>query len=262
MRKSVITACAAVLAAAVFGDITGSVTTEQGDTHKGAVRWSTRDKAYAVTTKGGIEIQVKATDVAELAIDKPTALDAAAAQVEKGQGKAAIGALQKIVKEYAHLQWDKVAGGYLARAYIDAGDAQSGLKACEAIIDADPSAAFRGELAPAYWDALLKLDRKAKLEAALEKAAKSGDRFSSGAALVKRGDVILAAKGDGADATRQALSDGYLRVVLLYRDVPQIQPEALYKASKCFERLGQSGRAESMRAQLKKDFASSPWAAK
>ena len=111
LRKSVVTALAALASAAVFGAVTGSITTEGGATQKGVIRWSMRDKAYAVTTKGGIEIQVKAADVAELAIDKPAALDAAAAQVEKGQGKAAIGALQKLVKDYAHLQWDKVAGG-------------------------------------------------------------------------------------------------------------------------------------------------------
>jgi len=262
MRKSIMAVLAALAASAAFADITGSVTTEQGDVHKGVVRWSTRDKAYAITTKGGVEIQVKPTEVAEMDIDKPAGYDEAVAKVESGQGKAAVGALQKIVKDYAHLQWDKTAGGYLARAYVSAGDAAKGLRACEEIIDADETAAFKGELAPAYWDALLALGRDAKLESCLEKAAKSGDRYSRGASFIKRGDIILKKKGEGNDAVKQALSDGYLRVVLLYTDVPQLQPEALGKAAKCFEKLGQAGRADAMRTQLKQGFPDSPWASR
>lgn len=261
MRKCVFVALAA-LATAAFADITGSVTTEQGDTHKGTVRWSVRDKAYAITTKGGIEIQVKPSEVAEMDIEKPAGYDEAVAKVESGQGKAAVAVLQKIVQEYAHMQWDKTAGGYLARAYIAAGDAAKGLKACEDVIATDPTAAFKGELAPAYWDALLAMGRSAKLESSLEKAAKSGDRYSVGAALIKRGDIILKTKGEGGDAMRQALTDGYLRVVLLYRDVPKLQPEALWKAAKCFDTLGQAGRADAMRSQLKQGFADSPWASR
>lgn len=262
MRRSAMAILAALVASAAFADITGSVTTEQGDTHKGTVRWSTRDKAYAITTKGGIEIQVKPTDVATIDIDKPAGYDEAVAKVEAGQGKTVVDVLQKIVKDYAHLQWDKTAGGYLARAYIAAGDAAKGLRACEEIIDSDSSAAFKGELAPAYWDALIALDRKAKLESCLEKAAKSGDRFSRGASILKRGDLVLKAKGEGNDAVKQALIDGYLRVVLLYRDVPQLMPEALSKAAKCFEKLNQSGRADAMRTQLKQSYPDSPWASR
>lgn len=264
MRMNVVMAAMAVLAsAAAFGAITGSITTENGDTHKGALRWSARDKAYAVTTKGNIELQVKASDVAELQVDKPEGFDAAAAKVDAGQGGSVVGVLEKIVKEYSHLEWDKTAGAYLARAYIDAGDAQKGLRTCEDVISGDPSAAFRGELAPAYWEALLKLGRTAKLESALEKAAKSGDRFSSGSALVKRGDVILAAKGgDAPEGVKKALTDGYLRAALLYRDVPKVRSEALYKTAQCFDRLNQAGRAEEMRTELKKAYPSSPWASK
>lgn len=265
MRKSVLTALAALASAAVFGAITGSITTESGDVQKGTIRWSTRDRAYAVTVKGGIEIQVKPADVAEMSIDKPDGYDEAVAQVNKGQGAAAVPVLQKIVKEYSHLDWDKAAGRYLAEALISSGDLNKGLSACEDIIKTDGDAAFTGDLAPAYWEALLKLGRRPKLENLLQKAAKSGDRFSAGAALIKRGDIILLDGKDSADAAKKALVDGYLRVVFMYTDAeiaPKLQPEALYKACKCFEKLGSSGRAETMRAKLKQQFADSPWAAK
>ncbi len=264
MRKLTVLMVAGVACAMAFGDVPGSITTESGETHKGSVRWSTRDKAYVVT-KGSVELQVKETEVAELDIAKPAGYDAAVDQVQKGQGAAAIPALQKITKDYQHLQWDKPAGRYLAEAYISSGKAEEGLKVCQSIISGEPAASYRGELAPAYWSALLALNKTSALEAALAKAAKSGDRFSSGSALILRGDIIMKAGNESNDAAKKALTDGYLRVVYLYNDsevAARLQPEALYKAARCFEKLGQSGRADTMRTNLKKNFASSPWAAK
>ena len=264
MRTHIIIALCAVAALTAPGAVTGKLTLENGEVQKGTLRWSAREKAY-VMTKGKVEQQFKATDVAEIDIDKPAAFDAAVAQVEKGQATAAIPALQKIVKEYAHLQWDKAAGRYLAEAYVAADKPADALKVCSDIIDGEPSAAYRGELAPAYWNALLSLNRRAPLEKNLEKAAKSNDRFARGAALIMRGDIALKDGKESADACKKALSDGYLRVVFLYKDAEfaeKLQPEALYKAAHCFDKLSQSGRADFMRTELKRAYASSPWANK
>ena len=173
--------------------------------------------------------------------------------------------VQRVMKDYAHLQWDRAAARNLAFAYLSSGNPEEAYKACKSVVDGDPSAAWKGELAPAYWQTLLKLNRKQPLEAALGKAAASGDRFASASALTLRGDLILATEGDGPEALRKALTEGYLRVALMYRgkDVgPRVCPEALYKAAQCFEKLGLSGRVETMRSTLKKEFAASPWAAK
>ena len=264
MRKLTVLLMAGVAYVAVFGDVPGSVKATSGETHTGNVRWSTREKAYVVT-KGNVELQVKETDVDALDINKPAGFDAAVDQVQKGQAAAAIPTLLKITKEYQHLQWDKVAGRYLAEAYIAAGKAEDALKACQGIVSGEPTAAYKGELAPAYWNALLALNKTSTLESVLAKAAKSGDRYSSGAALIMRGDVILKAGNESNDAAKKALTDGYLRVIYLYNDpgvAARLQPEALYKAAYCFEKLQQSGRADSMRSTLKKTYASSPWAAK
>ena len=264
MQRIIISALCAFAALAVSGAVTGLLKLENGDEMKGAVRWSTREKAYIVT-KGKIEQQFKAAEIAEMDIDKPEAFDAAVAQVAKGQGAAAIPALQKIVKEYAHLQWDKAAGRYLAEAYLAADKPDDALKACKDIIDGEPSAAYRGDLAPAYWSALLRLNRRAPLEKSLEKAMKSEDRFARGAALIMFGDIALKDGKESADACKKALTDGYLRVVFLYKDADvaaKLQPEALYKAAHCFDKLSQSGRADFMRTELKRSYASSPWANK
>ena len=219
MRTGIIFAAAAMAAVAALGDAPGSVTNKNGDIQKGMVRWSARDKAYVIAREG-VELQVKASEVSELNIDKPAGFDQA---VEKVNGKkdaaSAIPVLDKIVKSYRRLQWDLVAGRYLAQA-------------CQDIIATDSSAAYKGDLAPAYWSSLLALGKTTQLETALDRAFKTGDRYSSGAAFIVRGDMILKDGNESQDAARKALTDGYLRVVLLYKDekiAAKLRPEALYK---------------------------------
>ena len=264
MQRLFIGALCAFAALTVSAAVTGSLKLENGDELKGTVHWSAREKAYIVT-KGRVEQKIKAAEVAEIGIEKPAAFDAAVAQVEKGQSAAAIPVLQKIVKEYAHLQWDKAAGRYLAEAYLAAGKPNDALRVCEGIIKEDFSAAYRGELAPAYWSALLGLNRRNPLEKSLEKAVRGEDRFSRGAALIMYGDIAMKDGNGSADACRKALAEYYLRVVFRYRDddvAAKLRPEALYKAARCFDGLGQSARADFMRTELKKSYASSPWASR
>lgn len=262
MRKMMLMAVAAVSAATALADVPGTVVAANGEAHTGKIRWSARDKAYVVDNKG-IELQVKLSEVDRLEITKPAGYDDAVAKVEKGQPKGAIPVLEKIVKDYANLQWDKTAGRYLVEAYLADDKAEAALKACQSIILADSSAAYSGDLAPAYWKALLAVGKNAVLESNLEKAAKTGDRFSSASALIMRGDMLMKAGAESPDACRKALTDGYLRVVLLYREpavAPRVRPEALFKAARCFEKLRMAPRAEAMRQELKKLYGSSTWA--
>lgn len=269
MRTNIIFAGLCALAAVTAaGAVTGTVKTEVGEAQHGVIRWSSRDKAYVITTgskDGSLEVQVKAVDVVELDIPKPDTFDAAVAKVNGGNGAAAIPVLQNIVKEYSHLNWDKVAGRYLAEAYLAAEKPDEALKTCEAIIAGEPSAAYKGDLAPAYWSALLRLNRRSALEKNMKTALKGGDRFSRGAALLMTGDIIMKDGKESADACKKALTDGYLRVVYLYTEegvAERLRPEALYKAAVCFSTLRQSGCADVMRTELKALYASSPWASK
>lgn len=257
-------ALCALSALAAGGAVTGVIRTDTGVEHKGVMRWSSRDKAYVVT-KGNFEIQVKGDEVAEVEVPKPEGFDAAVAQVNKGQGAAAAPVLQKIVKEYTRFNWDKAAGRYLAEAYIAMEKPEEALKVCDGIIRDDPSAAYKGDLVPAYWSALLGANRRSTLTKNVERALKGKDRFSRGAALLMTGDMAMKDGNDSADACKKALIDGYLRVALLYTEpevAERLRPEALYKAASCFDKLNQSGRADAMRTELKASYASSPWANK
>ena len=92
-----------------------------------------------------------------------------------------------------------------------------------------------------------------QLEPLLKKAASSGDRPASAAALNLRGDIIVANGNGSPDVYKSALRDGYLRVALMYtdQDCTRERAEGMLKAANCFEKLGQAARAERLRNQAK-----------
>ena len=249
--KKLMVVVAAMAAANAFA-IQGSVSTET-ETFAGDVKWHARDKKYVIE-KGKISKEFKLADVTGLNIPKPAAYDKAVSQIEAGQGAAAIPALTKIVADYRMLQWDKPAGRYLALAHLAAGNAQKAYDACKPIIAEDKAAAYSGDLAAAYWQALLKLGKTQQLEGLVKKAAISGDRAASANALVMRGDMILASEGTSPEGLRKALTDAYLRVVLMYADEPcrDARIDAMQRAADCFDKLGQAARAEQLRSQARK----------
>ena len=250
MRKTMLMTVAALTAAELFA-IQGTVSTDV-ESVSGDVKWHARDKKYIIE-KGKITKEFKLADVTSLDIPKPAGYDKAVQAVENGQGASAVGVLSKIVADYRMLQWDKPAGRYLALAHLAAGNAQKAYDVCSPIVAEDKAAGYSGDLAAAYWQALLKLGKRDELEKMLKKAATSGDRPASAAALVMRGDIIVSTSNDAPDKLKDALRDGYLRVILMYQDAEcaRERGEACLKAAQCFDKLGQSARAEKLRQQAK-----------
>ena len=249
-KKTLILSLAALAVPELFA-IQGTISTD-AESFAGDIKWHAREKKYVVE-KGKITKEFKLADVTGVDVAKPAGFDKAVQLVQDGQGASAIGTLTKIVSDYRMLKWDKPAGRYLAMAHLAAGNAQKAYDACQAIVSEDKSAAYSGDLAAAYWQSLLKLGKTEQLEGLLKKASAAGDRQSSAAALVMRGDIIVAGSNDKPDELRRALRDGYLRVVLMYQDAPcaRERAEACLKAAQCFDKLGQSARAEQLRAQAK-----------
>lgn len=250
MRKTMLMTVAALAAAELFA-IQGTVSTAV-ESVSGDVKWHARDKKYIIE-KGKITKEFKLADVTSLDIPKPAGFDKAVQAVENGQGASAVATLTKIVADYRMLQWDKPAGRYLTLAHLAAGNTQKAYDVCSPIVAEDKSAGYSGDLASAYWQALLKLGKREELEKMLKKAATSGDRQASAAALVMRGDIIVAASHDSPAELKKALRDGYMRVVLMYQDADCVRErrEALRKAAGCFDKMGQAARAENLRAQAK-----------
>jgi len=227
---------------------------------KGELKWKAREKAYTVTANN-IDVEVPIADVKEIRVPKPKELTEAENLVRTERASQAIPVLEKISTDYLMLTWDRPATRLLAAAYLQAGEADKAIKVCETVIRSDPEAAYLGEVAPIYWQALLKKGNTSKVEGLMAQAIKSGDRLASAFALVMRGDMILAT-GETNENAKKALKDGYLRVVALYTTERGARAEALYKASKCFEKLGQTQRADGFRSELKKEFAGTEWATK
>jgi tetratricopeptide (TPR) repeat protein len=249
-------------AGAAWAQIFGALITTEDRRIEGTIKWKVREKTYAVTAKDGkVELEMAPASIKELQIPRPKELDAAVKSIQDGNAAAAVPVLEKLSSDYLMLQWDKVATRLLTDAYIRAGDAEKAIRVCEKIIASNPEAAYLGEMAPAYWQALMKAGRTSKAEDLVTKAIKSGDREASAFALILRGDLILAS-GETNEIAKKALRDGFLRVVTLYKNVKSAQPEALYKAAKCFEKLGQTSRADQMRTTLKSEFSTSEWARK
>lgn len=239
----------------------GRITRTDGQQLQGSIRWMPQGRRYVVSVRRPdgqtIDTPVPAGEVRKVEVPKPEKLDAAIRAVQAGKGSAAIPVLEQIVSQYAMMGWDEPAARYLAKARIDAGDAAGAIKICEDIIKAKPSAAYLGDVAPIYWQALLKTDKQAKLNELITKAISNGDRAASAAALVMRGDILMEQK-----QPMEALKDGYLRAVILYENVREVQPEALFKAAKAFEAVSQNARAEKMRSTLRAKYPKSEYAAK
>ena len=254
MNKLAIAALAALAATSALA-VEGTIKTDK-DTRSGDIKWQSRTKSYALTYKKGstnVSAEYPLADVVRLDIDKPATFDKLVEMVKSGRGAAAIGGLSAIVKDYKMLVWDKPAGRYLVEAYLAAGQAQKAFETATGIIAEDKTAAYVGELAPAYWQALLKLGKTQQLENCLRKAASEGDRASSAEALMMRGDMIIATDGDTHDAHRKALTDAYLRVALMYTDpaCKDARREAMNRCAASLDKLGMAARAEGMRTQAK-----------
>ncbi len=253
MNRTILALAFASLTANLFA-IQGTLVTDSEEL-KGDIRWDADKREYVVTVKKGnavVDMRRPLADVTSLDIPRPAALDKAVKLVESGQGASAISILNKLANEYHMMHWDRIALRALVQAHLAAGNAQRAYETCRPLIASDAAVTYTGKLAPVFWQVLRQLGKRNELEKLLNLAVKLGDRPSSAAAQNLRGDLILA-EAKGSEDVRRALTDGYLRVVLLYQDADcaEERHEALLKAAECYEKLDMKGRAEEFRKQAK-----------
>lgn len=261
--NAIIVAALALIAIApsAFSDVEGKIKTTEGKIISGKIRWSQTEKEYKVTQSGAngqsLQMPVPVDKVAGLSIPRPKKLDEAIKLARSGNTAAAIPLLQPIIKEYARLKFDEEAGRYLAGCQLKSGDAKGALKTCEDIIKAKAEAAYIGELASVYWEALDRNNRSSELSRLIDKAVAEGDVSASASALIRRGDMLMK-----SDKPLDALKDGYARVYILYSAAKEQVPEALFKAAQAFDKLNRSVEAEKLRQELRTKYAASSWAKK
>lgn len=244
--------------AASRADVLGQITKTSGQKIVGNIRWQPASKQYAITPRGQqVVLKVSPREVANIRVQTPEQLERAAQLVQAGQYTAAIPTLQQILDDYTMLQWDVIAGQYLVISYMKTNDPKTAAQVGNKVVDNNPKAAYAIEFAPAYWEALVTTEQFATLAKMLDKAAELGDRELAAVAQVRRGDMARK-RGDFEDA----LVDGYLRTAFFFQQVKSVQPEALYKAAKCFEELGQHSHAEKMRKRLLTEFPNNEYTEK
>lgn len=228
-----------------------------GGRASGDVRYLASSKVYEVRAKN-ITKQFKVAEVVRVVLKtEPAQLRSAVSDVNKGSYSSAIAPLKKIVTGYEMFGPDVVAAQYLAMAYVNLNKASDAVRVCKGVLSSNPKAMNDPQFAGVYWDALLQDKKFATLSRMLDESIQKGSHEVAAVALVKRGDVYMA-KGE----TKKALRDGYLRTILMFQDVKDIQPEALYKAIKAHQAINQHPYAEKWRKRLLAGYPTSTYAKK
>ena len=219
----------------------------------GDIRWQQAKKEY-ILTANDVTMTLKPAQVKEVIVARPAGFDKAVADVRGGRYAAALPTLEKVMSQYRMLQWDVPAAGYAAKAQLGMKNPKQAIMICERLIDANPKAAFQGELAETYWQALVEDGREDTLRKIMGQVVQEGSRELAALAQIRRADVAMK-KAE----YRDALVDGYLRTYVLYGDIDTYVPEALYKSAKCFEQLNEAANAEKMRKRLLAEFPESTY---
>ncbi len=226
-----------------------------GQRAQGIVRWLPASRSYEITVRQATR-EFRADEVAQVILAQPPAnLESALRDVQQRRYQQAIPVLSQIVEEYAMFGPDLTAGQALMTAYLRTGRSNEAMRAGEGMIRRNPQLERNAQFATVYWEALIEEERISTLRTSIREAIQSGSRDLAAAGLLRRGD-LEAREG----RHRESLIDGYLRVVLLFRDVGFVQPEALYKAIRAHEALNEVNYAERWRQLLLSNFATSEFA--
>lgn len=249
-------ACAAALAvAALQGQADQLILKNKSVMEAKSIRFKSSSQEYIVITMEDTTVPVPAKNVERAVVPKPAGFDIAAASIQAGKYEAAIAPLEKIISETTGLEWDNAARDLLGQALIGKKEARKAVATYKEIIDNVPPERVPLLWRRHYWEALKSAEMFAVLKADLEKVINGGLRDTAALAQLMRGDMY-AAQGQ----KNEALLD-YLRTVILYEKVTELQPEALYKAATLLEEL-RDPRAAELKKKLVQEYGSSPYAKK
>lgn len=223
---------------------------------RGDIRWQQSQKQYLITIDG-ITLTLPPEQVAKVIVPKPDGYDKAVNEVKNKRYDAALPVLDKIMTDYKMLDWDIKAARYAAEAQLGLKNPNKAIIICEKLISNNPQAAYQGDLAAIYWQALVDAGRTATLKKIMSKAIKSGPRELAVLAQVRRADVEMK-NGN----YKKALVDGYLRTIYFFKNDKKYVAESLYKAILCFQQLNEPANAEKMRKKLMEEFPDSEYSKK
>ena len=219
------------------------------------IKWRESEQSYRVELMDGAVLPLPKAQVAGLSIRKPADYDKVIAMLAAKQYAAAIPLLEDIIIKYKMLDWDNQARVQLANAYLAQNDAKKAVNVLEAYMSSVPKEGIPAALIRVYWAALLQSNQGAALKKELDSVVAGGTRPMVAAAMIMRGNV-----NRESGQKEVALLD-YLRVVILFENIREIQPEALFKAAEILDEL-RDPRAEEMKKKLVQEYKDSEYAAK
>lgn len=187
-------------------------------------------------------------------VDEPANFAELNRMVEAGRYEEAIGGLREIMNRYRFLGWDQRARRLLARAQVGTGQHALAVRTLEELFETQPAARAEPLMQDAYLVALHGAGESEKLLPLLDETVRTGGRQPAARAQLMRANLRLR-----NEEIEPALFD-FLRITTLFRNLSELQPEALYQAAVCFEKLGYTERAANYFERLARDYPDSEFA--
>jgi tetratricopeptide (TPR) repeat protein len=212
------------------------------------------DGTITLIMGGGQSLQLSKDQYIRAVADKPEKIDAAAAAVAAKKFDEAIPVLKQIMTDLRFLEWDRVAGIQLARAYEGKGMGAEAVAVYETLVKDYPALEMDPEFGWAYRSGLLAAKQYARLEPMLKKMIAEGSRTDAAKALIMRGDIR-------AEENKMELAiRDYLRMILFYEKERDVMPSGLSRAAGALSKL-RDPRAKEIYQRLAEEYPQSPEAA-
>lgn len=228
---------------------------------QGDVKWTYVESMQYVPSqdiykmRSSVTYPVDRKVVTALNIPKPTNFDQYRMRLKptSAQPSSVVG-MEAIRKKYTMLQWDVEALKILIPIYDHKQQYSKVIDECNYLKKWYKT--VPEELVGYQWKALAKDRTKVpQLKKVLREAIESGTRKTAAMAHILRGDIL---KDEGK--LKEALVDGYFRVILLFKDVPKdVQAEAHFKAWEVLKQV-RDNRAEKIKRKLLDEFPRSEYA--
>jgi len=220
------------------------------------IRYKRTTQSLVLTLKGTQnQMEIAITDIADMRMNsQPDGLVDAVKNVRRGvcsESEARV--LKKVFEDYEMLYWDVPAGQALAECYVGMNKAEEAEKVCEKLFNRAMPIEITVDMMGIYLDSLIKQNKGSKFDSEVKRLLGVVSRPAAAMIQLKRGEKEYAQRN-----YKEALISGFLRTVVLFQDVKEVQPQALYYAALCFKQLGEVTYSERMRGMLVENYGNDP----
>ncbi|NCD33523.1 MAG: tetratricopeptide repeat protein [Spartobacteria bacterium] len=228
------------------------VVTKKGQRIEGSRIRAKSSGEILLTTANGV-LPFPRGSYMEAVTPEPKEYQQAVDKARSGDYDGSISLLKGIIREYQFLEWDNKARDAIAKMYVQKGDFDNARRAYEEVFEQNPELKDDPEYGWSYRETLLKSGKTAQLLPELEQIIKTGPREDAAKAQILRGDIAME-KGD----VEPAVLD-YMRTMVFFKDIKDVQPEAIYKAAAGLEKM-RDNRSGALYQQVVEEYPSSPYA--